>query len=103
MRKVVALSAIVGAMVVPVAGFGGNGGGLSAHLARLDAKVERYAQKCHVDNPAAKCAARKAKLAAKLTRFEAKLDARIARSHNATRTAALQSARDHIASLLASL
>jgi hypothetical protein len=50
-----------------------------------------------------KCSAVKAKLSARLTKIEGKLDARIAKVKNADRKAKLQSARDHIASLAAAL
>jgi hypothetical protein len=103
MKNVLAIVALVGSLALTSAATAGNGGGLSAHLARLDAKVAKYTQKCHVANPPARCAAAKSKLTAKLTKFEAKLDARIARRHNAARVAQLQSARDHVAALLASL
>ena len=45
----------------------------------------------------------KAKLSARLTKIEARLDARIAKVQNAERKAKLQSVLDHIASLLGSL
>ena len=103
MKKGVTSIARVGVLVLASAAFAGNGGGLAAHLAHLDARVAKYHQKCDVANPPAKCALRKAKLTAKLTKVEAKLDARLAKHHNAARVALLQNARDHIASLLASL
>jgi hypothetical protein len=89
-----------------LAGQGGGhagGHGLAAHLARVDAKVARYAARCHVATPAANCDARKAKLTVRLTAFETRLDARIARAKTADRKATLQAARDHVAGLLASL
>jgi hypothetical protein len=102
-KKVVTLLTLVGALVTASAVFAGNGGGLSAHLARLDARVAKYQAKCQVANPKPNCAIRKANLTARLTKFEAKLDARIAKHHNAARVAVLQAARDHVAALLASL
>jgi len=103
MKKVVTSLALVGVLVLASAAFAGNGAGLNARLTALDARVAKYHQKCDVANPPAKCAVRKAKLTAKLTKFEAKLDARLAKQHRAARLALLQSARDHVASLLASL
>jgi hypothetical protein len=94
---------LLGVVVFSSVALAGNGKGIDARLARLDAKVAKYHQKCDVANAPARCAAVKAKLSARLTKIEAKLDARIAKVTNANRKAKLQSVRDHIASLLASL
>jgi len=102
-KKVIGLLALVGALMTASAVLAGNGGGLSAHLARLDARVAKYQAKCQVANPKPNCAIRKANITEHLTKFEAKLDARLTRQHNAARTATLQAARDHVAALLASL
>jgi hypothetical protein len=95
---------LFGALVSSSVALAGNhGAGLNARLARLDAKVAKYAEKCHVASPNAKCAAVKDRLSARLTKIESKLDARIAKAQNEKRKAKLQSVRNHIASLLASL
>jgi hypothetical protein len=104
LKKVVTTIALLGVLVLTSAAFAGNGAGLNARLAHLDARVAKYHQKCDAANAPARCAAVKARLTARLTKVEAKLDARIVkRQHNTARVATLQSARDHIASLLASL
>lgn len=103
MKKVAAMMVLLGTLAMSAVAFAGNGAGLDARLARIDARVAKYAQKCHVASPKARCAAVKDRLSARLTKVESKLDARIAKVKNADRKAKLQSARDHIASLLASL
>jgi hypothetical protein len=102
-KKVATLIALLGALALSAVAFAGNGAGLDQRLAKIDARVAKYAEKCHVASPPAKCAAVKEKLSARLTKVEGKLDARIAKVKKAERKALLQSARDHIASLLASL
>ena len=93
---------LLGALAMSAAAVAGNGAGIDARLAKIDARVAKYHSKCDV-NPVAKCDAVKAKLSARLTKIEAKLEARIAKVKNAERKAKLQSAHDHIASLLSSL
>ena len=102
MKKVAVMLVVLGVLASSAVASAGGGAGLDARLARIDARVAKYHSKCDV-NPAAKCAAVKTRLSARLTRIEARLDARIAKVQNADRKAKLQSARDHIASLLASL
>jgi hypothetical protein len=102
-KKAAAMLIVLGAVVFSSVAFAGNGAHLNAHLARIDAHVAKYEAKCNVANPKAQCAARKARIVAHLTKFEGKLDARIAKVKKAERKALLQSARDHVASLLASL
>ena len=102
MKKVAAMVVLLGALAMSAVAVAGNGAGIDARLAKLDARVAKYHSKCDVD-PKARCAAVKDKLSARLTKIEAKLDARIAKVKNAERKAKLQSARDHIASLLAAL
>ena len=72
-------------------------------LAKLDARVAKFAEKCHVASPKARCSAVKERLSARLAKIEARLDARIAKAQKPERKAKLQAARDHVASLLASL
>jgi len=108
MKKIVGSLAIVAALAfsaVALAGGGGGGGGnhLTAHLAKIQAHVTAYDQRCHVSNPGANCATKKVKLTDKLTAFETKLDQKIANGPNAARLAQLTGARDQVASLLASL
>jgi len=93
---------LLGALLASSVAFAGNGAGIDARLARLDARVAKYHSKCDV-NPKDRCSAVKAKLSARLTKIEAKLDARIAKVKNADRKLKLQAARDHIASLAAAL
>ena len=102
MKKVAAMVVLLGALLASSVAFAGNGAGIDARLARLDARVAKYHSKCDV-NPKDKCSAVKAKLSARLTKIEGKLDARIAKVKNEARKAKLQSARDHIASLAAAL
>jgi hypothetical protein len=102
-KNVAVMVVLLGALVMSSVALAGKGGSIDARLARLDARVAKYQAKCNVANPAARCAAVKARLTARLTRIEARLDARIAKVQNAERKAKLQSARDHIAGLLASL
>ena len=102
MKKVAAMVVLLGALLASSVAFAGNGAGIDARLARLDARVAKYHSKCDV-NPKDKCSAVKAKLSARLTKIEARLDARIAKVKNADRKAKLQAARDHIASLAAAL
>jgi hypothetical protein len=102
-KKVAAIVTLMGALSLSAVAFAGNGAGLDAHLAKIDAKVAKYQAKCQVASPQAKCADVKTKLTARLTAFEGKLDARIAKVKKAERKALLQSARDHVAQLLASL
>jgi hypothetical protein len=101
-KKAASIVVLLGALLASSVAFAGNGAGIDARLAKLDARVAKYHSKCDV-NPKPRCAAVKAKLSARLTKIEARLDARIAKVQNADRKAKLQSARDHIASLLASL
>ena len=103
MKKVAAIVTLLGALSLSAVAFAGNGVGLNAHLAKINAKVAKYEAHCNVPSPKAKCADRKIRLTTRLTAFEGKLDARIAKAQKAERKALLQSARDHIASLLASL
>ena len=82
MKKVVLLLTCIGALALPIASFsfaggGGGGAGLSAHLTRLSSHVSKYSAKCGVANPPAKCAAIDARLKAKLSTFEAKIQARL--------------------------
>ena len=102
MKKVAAMVVLLGALLASSVAFAGNGAGIDARLARLDARVAKYHSKCDV-NPKDKCSAVKAKLSARLTKIEGKLDARIAKVKNEARKAKLQSARDHIASLATAL
>ena len=102
MKNVAAMVVLLGALLASSVAFAGNGAGIDARLARLDARVAKYHSKCDV-NPKDRCSAVKAKLSARLTKIEGKLDARIAKVKNADRKAKLQSARDHIASLAAAL
>jgi hypothetical protein len=94
---------VLGVLVTSAVALAGNGAGLDARLARIDAHVAKYHSKCDVANAPAKCAAVKTRLSARLTKIEGKLDARIAKVTNADRKAKLQSVRDHVASLLAAL
>ncbi len=107
MKKFVGSLAIVSALAfsaVAFAGGGADGGGkLAAHLAKVQGQVTRYDQRCQVSTPAANCTAKKAKLTFKLNAFETKLDQKIAKGPNAAKIARLTSARDQVASLLASL
>lgn len=82
---------------------GGDGSKLAAHVAKLQARVAVYSQKCHVASPAARCAIAKARLNLRLTVFEVRLDTRIAKVKNADRLARLHTARDQVAAMLASL
>ena len=104
MKRITALIALVGALVfasIAVAGNGGGGGrGVNAHLVKLDAKVATYVAKCNVANPPAKCAAKDAKLKAKLGAFEAKIQSKLSQ-HPGSST--LQSALTQISSLQAQL
>jgi len=105
-KKFVFLLAVAAVLVfssIALAGGGTGGGRLAAHLARVDARVAKYEQACKVASPAAKCADRKARLTARLTAFENRLDAKIAKGGDAARIVKLTSARDHVAQLLASL
>jgi hypothetical protein len=103
-KKLAAMTALLGALVFSAVALAGNGGGhLNARLAKLDARVAKYAEKCHVVSPKAKCSAVKERLSARLAKIEARLDARIAKAQKPERKAKLQAARDHVASLLASL
>jgi hypothetical protein len=102
-KKAAAMLVLAGAVVFSSVAFAGNGAGLNAHLARIDAHVAKFESKCNVATPKAQCAARKARIVAHLTKFESRLDARIAKVKHAARKARLQAARDHIASLIASL
>ena len=102
MKNVAAMVVLLGALLASSVAFAGNGAGIDARLARLDARVAKYHSKCDV-NPKDRCSAVKAKLSARLTKIEAKLDARIAKVKNADRKLKLQAARDHIASLAAAL
>ena len=102
MKKVAAMVVLLGALTMSAVAFAGNGAGIDARVAKLDAHIAKYHSKCDV-NPKAKCSAVKAKLSARLTKIEGRLDARIAKVKNADRKAKLQSARDHIASLVAAL
>jgi hypothetical protein len=102
-KKVVLLLTCLGALALPIASFAGGGSGragLSAHLTRLYAHVSKYSAKCGVANPSAKCAAKDAKLTAKLSTFEAKIHARLNQHPNSSR---LQSALTEINSLQAKL
>jgi hypothetical protein len=104
MKRITVLIALVGALVfasIAVAGNGGGGGrGVNAHLVKLDAKVATYVAKCNVANPPAKCAAKDAKLKAKLADFEAKIQTKLSQ-HPGSST--LQSALTQISSLQAQL
>ena len=102
MKKVAAMVVLLGALLASSVAFAGNGAGLDARLAKIDARVAKYHSKCDA-NPLDKCAAVKAKLSARLAKIEAKLDARIAKVTNADRKAKLQAARAHIASLATAL
>jgi hypothetical protein len=93
---------LLGALSMSAVAFAGNGPGIDARVAKLDAHIAKYHSKCDV-NPKARCAEVKTRISARLTKIEGKLDARIAKVKNADHKAKLQSARDHIASLLASL
>jgi hypothetical protein len=101
-KNVVAMVVLLGALAMSAVAIAGNGAGIDARLARLDARVGKYHSKCDVD-PKPRCDTVKAKLSARLTKIEARLDARIAKVKNEERKAKLQAARDHIASLLAAL
>ena len=102
MKKVAAMVVLLGALLASSVAFAGNGAGIDARLAKLDARVAKYHAKCDV-NPKAKCSAVKTRISSRLTKIEGKLDARIAKVKNADRKAKLQSARAHIASLAAAL
>jgi len=101
-KKVAASLGIIAVLVFSAVAFAGNGAGIDARLAKIDARVAKYHSKCDV-NPKDKCAAAKARISARLTKLEGRLDARIAKVKNADRKAKLQSARDHIAGLVAAL
>jgi Skp family chaperone for outer membrane proteins len=101
-KKVAAMVVLLGALLASSVAFAGNGAGIDARLARVDAHVAKYHSKCDV-NPKQKCSAVKARLSARLAKIEGKLDARIAKAKNEARKAKLQAARDHIASLAAAL
>jgi hypothetical protein len=65
---------------LPAASFAGSGhAGLQARLDKASAKVAKYTAACKVANPAAKCSAVKARLTAKFNRWEARIEARIAK------------------------
>ncbi len=101
MKRITALIALVGALVftsIALAGNGG-GGGVNAHLAKLDGKVATYVAKCN-GNSSAKCAAKDAKLKAKLGAFEAKIQSKLSKHPGSSR---LQSALTQISSLQAQL
>jgi hypothetical protein len=103
-KKVAAMTILFGVLVFSSVALAGNGGGhLNARVAKLDARVAKFAEKCHVASPNAKCAAVKDRLSARLAKIESRLEARIAKAQNEKRKAKLQGVRAHIASLLASL
>jgi len=109
MKKIGMLLAIVGALVfssVAFAAGGSGGGGLNAHMARIDAKITAYESKCGVTNPPAKCAAAKVKLTGRLTRFENQLDGNIAKAEgarNAAKVTKLTTLRNQVATALTNL
>ena len=80
MKKVGLLLACVAALALPAASFAGSGhAGLQARLDKASAKVAKYTAACKVANPAAKCSAVKARLTAKFNRWDARIQARIAK------------------------
>ncbi len=82
MKRIGMLLACVAALALPAASLaaeGNRGAGINEHLARAQAHVAKYVEKCKVDEPPARCAAVNAKLTAKFDSWEARLEARIAK------------------------
>jgi hypothetical protein len=106
MKRIGILLACVGALALPAASLAGDGTGgthLAAHLARATARVATYTAKCKVASPAAKCANAKAKLTARFTAWEAKIQARIVkvnqRPDSAAKSARLSRLQDALAQI----
>ena len=82
MKKIGMLLACVAALALPAASFadGGTGGaGFAAHLARAQAHVAKYTEKCKGATTAAKCAEAKTRMLARFDTWEARLQTRIAK------------------------
>ena len=105
MKKLIVTLVAGAALLVPAtAAMAAGGEGIAGKVAALQTKVSAYQQKCSGASAPKRCADKKATLAGKLGELEAKIDARLAESGTkAKKAAALQSARDTVASLIASL
>ena len=106
MKKLMVTVLAGAALLVPATGAfaAGDGGGIAAKVTALQAKVEAFQQKCNGAQAPKRCADKKVALAGKLGELESKLDARIAAAGGkAKKVAALQAARDQVASLIATL
>jgi hypothetical protein len=108
MKSIGLLLACVGALAVPAGSLAGNGDGgarREAHLARATAHVAKYGDRCKVATPAAKCADRDAKLTARLTAWDTRIQARIAkvdrRPDSAAKSARLTRLQDALAQIAA--
>jgi len=74
----------------------GNGTGLADHLAKLDAKIAKIAEKCSGPTAPAKCATAKEKISAKLDELAAKIQDKLGTHPNSKK---LQAALDEITTL----
>ena len=108
MKRIGMLLACVAALALPAASFAGDGkggAGFEARLARAQAHVTKYAEKCKVAQPAAKCAEAKARMQARFDAWEARLQARIAkleqRPASEKRTARLTELKSRLAQVSA--
>jgi hypothetical protein len=100
MKKIVAVAAaavtLATASTALAANGTGSGTGLADHLAKLDAKITKIAEKCSGPTAPAKCASAKDKISAKLDQLAAKLQDKLATHPNSKK---LQSALDEITTL----
>ena len=112
MKRVGLLLACVAALALPAASSASTGSHsrLQVRLERAADRVAKYVATCKVSNPAATCAAQKAKLTAKFNRWDNKIKARIAKvsakpdsARKTARLARLNDALTKIAALEAQL
>ena len=97
MKKIVAVAAaavtLATASTALAANGTGNGTGLADHLAKLNAKIAKIAEKCAGPNAPAKCATAKSTVSAKLDALAGKLQDKLATHPNSTK---LKAALDEI-------
>ncbi len=109
MKKIVVFLACATALVFASDGLAakGKGGGVQAHLTRIQAHVTKYTKACKVAKPSAKCKARKAALAKTLNKFKASIQAKVTklgkRSASSPKLAALRKVLAQITVLQAHL
>ena len=79
MTRIILMLLAFAALAAPAVSLAGDGAGnREERMAKLEARVGKYAEKCKVPNAPARCAQVKQKLGARIDKIQARITARLA-------------------------